>query len=328
MQFQRQVQIDRFLVANELVVQRVAVETAIGVIANVGHVEGSVFGQGSARQEADLALFMFGHTQREPVFGLVGPGLGDQVDGAGEGRASEQRGLRALDHFDPLDDIERERQDRIVVEHAVNEDRGVGAAENLGLPADHRPAAAALHAVAVQFLEREARRELADVHHVGQAPFADLGRRERADRERHVLDPLFLLARRHHDFLDFAGALLGKRRRRDQRERAGEHADSYPHGLSSADKNPRNIRNFCRQVTIQEPKSGRQRKSRKQQTLGPNWGGTPTLCTIAAAPRASDSPPPTRSARPSRNRSAVSSMRPAYTMGGSAFARPSVAPFS
>ena len=109
-ELQGEIQVDRFLVAHQLVVQRIAVETAVGVVANVGHVEGGAFRQGPARQEVDLAFFVFRHAQRQLVLGLVAALLGDQIDRAGEGRAAEQRGLRALDHFNPLDDIERERK--------------------------------------------------------------------------------------------------------------------------------------------------------------------------------------------------------------------------
>ena len=209
-QFQGKVEVYRFLVANELIVERVAVETAVGVVANVGHVEGGSFRKGAARKETDFPFLMFRQAQRQLVLGLVAALLRDQVYRAGKRRATEKRGLRALDHFDPLDDIEWEREDGVVVQDAVDKDRSICAAQDLRLPADYRPAAAALHAVTVQLFEREAGRELADVHNVGQAPLGQFGRGERRYGERHVLDPFLLFARRNDHFLDLAHVLLRK----------------------------------------------------------------------------------------------------------------------
>ncbi len=158
-EFQRAVEVRRFLVADLAAVERVVVHAAERVIAAVQHEEQPVVDDRPAEQQVGLVVLVLGGAHADPVFGRVRALLGDQVDGAGERAAAEQRRLRALDDLHAFDDVERESQDRVREQHAVHEDGRIALAEDVRHAADHRPADAALHPVAVQPLEREARRE-------------------------------------------------------------------------------------------------------------------------------------------------------------------------
>ena len=184
--------------------------------------------------------------------------LGDVVHRPGERAPAEGRRLRTADHLDPLQVLQPVSGDVTVHEDAVDEERGVRFALDIGHAADHR----AIEATSERGAEREARRERGDIAHVLEALFLDGLGTYRRDRNRDRLQGFGDATRRHlnateGDRIQLTGRFrrgflsgrllrdvprfrcLGQRKRRH--EQAGGNAATQQRGLQSG-----HARDTCR----------------------------------------------------------------------------------
>jgi hypothetical protein len=137
----------------------------------------------------------------------------DEVDRTRERAAPEQRRLRPLDDLDAFEIVELVARDVAGDEDAVDEEAGVGAAEDVRHAADRRPHGGARVAAAgasEALPEREAGGLVGEIRDALDAGLLDRGLRERGDRDRHV-DEVFLALARGHDDLAECGFALQRR---------------------------------------------------------------------------------------------------------------------
>ncbi len=159
---------------------------------------------------------------------LVAGLLGDHVDRAADGIATEVRALRTAQHFDALevDDLRiagAGHDVELVDVERVGRGPHVGVLVQLVADTAHAQVFAVARAVAAEAHVRRQREVILDTLHVGVAQrlLADRG-----DRDRHVLDGLRASLRGNDDFIDSCAAgcsFLGLRGRGEQAQCRSGH---------------------------------------------------------------------------------------------------------
>ena len=105
------------------------------------------------------------------------------VDRAGQGGAAIQGALRPLHHFHPFQGGQGDAGMAFFDDDAFNEQAGIGAAKNVGLPSYHRT-----EIISAEGLGKiEPRRVVGDILQGSDTPFLQRRLGERADRQWHVL---------------------------------------------------------------------------------------------------------------------------------------------
>ena len=137
-------------------------------------------------EQAELFLSIVASAQGQLGARRTARTAGDEIHRAGEGATAIGGRLRATHHFHALDVFQAVAGNVAFHVDAVDEERGIGLALDVGHAADHR----AVKATAVAGLEGEAGRQRGNVAHIDQALLFDGLLADGRDRQRHLLQRL------------------------------------------------------------------------------------------------------------------------------------------
>jgi hypothetical protein len=165
----------------------------------------------------------------DPTAPVVSRPAGDDIDGSGQGAATEHRRLRPPDDLDAPGGVEIERGEVAEPRNAVQEDADLAVGDqDIGSAPNDRTVAVPPEGL----LQLNAGRVASDVGQILELTVLDGFFREGRDRDRHVLKRLLAAARRDDDVLDGRGfglgGLLGKGRR-GRGEQGGERSARQDH---------------------------------------------------------------------------------------------------